>query len=281
MFARHKEKENFHVRLQIDVLEQAFGPRMAGAPSLAKPSRRNGISRQNSSVSARRRGGSTSVGTGSKVPLEVEPDAYNSGVDEEKLYYDVIQNLRRAPRAENQDEADNAVRVDDDVVGEDEDIAVVEWDPWNPHMEEGRFKGQLVAACAVDAHSFVFPVAYGVLETESDPAFEESFEEGFDEGFDENLHDFDNDPKYPPNDDSSEVPNGDTSESPNGDQPSVVASSARYLCGRFEEDAQGTDNQEEKRRSNEHKVHEEQSDGKKLKDQTEAPTLFMSNYETL
>mgnify|MGYP005835270001 CR=1 FL=1 len=33
MFARHKEKENFHVRLQIDVLEQAFGPRMAGATS--------------------------------------------------------------------------------------------------------------------------------------------------------------------------------------------------------------------------------------------------------
>ena len=32
----------------------------------------------------------------------------------------------------------------------------------------GRFKGQLVAACAVDAHSFVFPVAYGVLETESE-----------------------------------------------------------------------------------------------------------------
>ena len=53
------------------------------------------------------------------------------------------------------------------------------------------------------------------------------------------------------------------------------------LCGRFEEDAQGTDNQEEKRGSNEHKVHEEQSDGKKLKEQTEAPTLSMNNYETL
>ncbi|KAE8767556.1 hypothetical protein D1007_61063 [Hordeum vulgare] len=130
------EKENFHVRLQIDVLEQAFGPRMAGAPSLAQPSRRNGISSQNSSVSARQRGGSTSVGTGSRVPLEVKPDAYNSGVDEEKLYSDVIQNLQRAPRAENQDEADNAVRVDDDVVGEDEDLEAVEWDPLNPHMEE-------------------------------------------------------------------------------------------------------------------------------------------------
>ena len=53
------------------------------------------------------------------------------------------------------------------------------------------------------------------------------------------------------------------------------------LYGRFEEDAQGTDNQEEKRRSNEHKVHVEQGDGKKLKEQTEAPTLFMNNYETL
>ena len=53
------------------------------------------------------------------------------------------------------------------------------------------------------------------------------------------------------------------------------------LYGRFEEDAQGTDNQEKKRRNNEHKVHEEQSDGKKLKEQTEAPTLAMNNYETL
>ena len=80
MFVRHKEKDNFHVRLQVDVLEQAFGPRMAGATSRGEPSRRNGISSQNSSVSARRRGGSTSVGTGSRVPLEVEPDEYNSGL---------------------------------------------------------------------------------------------------------------------------------------------------------------------------------------------------------
>ena len=96
-----KRKINFHVRLQVDVLEQAFGPRMTGATSRGEPSRCNGSSSQNSSVSARRRGGSTSVGTGSRVPLEVEPDAYNSGVDEDKLYSDVIQNLRRAPRAEN------------------------------------------------------------------------------------------------------------------------------------------------------------------------------------
>ena len=31
MFARHEEKDNFHVRLQIDVLEQAFGLRIGGA----------------------------------------------------------------------------------------------------------------------------------------------------------------------------------------------------------------------------------------------------------
>ena len=31
-----------------------------------------------------------------------------------------------------------------------------------------RFKGQLVASCAVDAHNFVFPVAYRVLEGESE-----------------------------------------------------------------------------------------------------------------
>jgi hypothetical protein len=31
----------------------------------------------------------------------------------------------------------------------------------------GRFRGQLVATCAIDAHNCLFPVAYSVLETES------------------------------------------------------------------------------------------------------------------
>ncbi len=48
------------------------------------------------------------------------------------------------------------------------------------------------------------------------------------------------DPKYPPDNDSSEAPNGDhadpgeapnddRSEAPNGDQPSFLVSSARYV----------------------------------------------------
>jgi hypothetical protein len=32
----------------------------------------------------------------------------------------------------------------------------------------GRFKGQLVATTAIDGHNWIFPVAYGVLEVESE-----------------------------------------------------------------------------------------------------------------
>ncbi|KAM3192355.1 hypothetical protein ACQJBY_069534 [Aegilops geniculata] len=328
MFVRHKEKDNFHVRLQVDVLEQAFGPRMTGATSLGEPSRRNGISSQNSSVGARRRGGSTSVGNSSRAPLEVEPDDYNSGVDEEKLYSDVIRNLRRAPRTENQDEVHNAVRVDEDAVGEDEDLAAVEWDPLNPHMEEATYAYALPAmegkqqwdmvdpgfklcapvlkrAAGRPGKSRIRPRSEGAglgarkrkctrcggsghfgkyCDNTVDPAFGESFDEGFDENVgqqpvastdDENDgqqpvasdEDFDevpndDDPKYPPNNDSSEAPNsdhgdpseapnsdhGDPSEAPNGDhgdpseapnddpsearngdKPSIVVSPARYV----------------------------------------------------
>jgi hypothetical protein len=31
----------------------------------------------------------------------------------------------------------------------------------------GRFRGQLVATCAIDGHNWLFSVAYGVLEIES------------------------------------------------------------------------------------------------------------------
>ncbi|KAM0922489.1 hypothetical protein ACQ4PT_006018 [Festuca glaucescens] len=132
MFAKHKEKGQFHVRLQNDVVVPAL------RPSGAESCRRNGSSSQNSSVrgpsvSARRRGGSTSVGTDSRVPREVEPDYVD---DEERLYSDVVQNLRWACRAENQDEVDIDAYVIDDEEGEDEDLPPVQWDPENPQVEE-------------------------------------------------------------------------------------------------------------------------------------------------
>ncbi|KAM0827872.1 hypothetical protein ACQ4PT_067900 [Festuca glaucescens] len=133
MFSKHKEKGQFHVRLQNDVVVPALGP------SRAESCRRNGSSSQNSSVggpsvSARRRGGLTSVGTGSRFPREVEPDYVD---DEERLYSDVVQNLRWACRAENQDEADIDASMIDDEEGEDEDLPPIQWDPENPQMEEG------------------------------------------------------------------------------------------------------------------------------------------------
>ncbi|KAM0915986.1 hypothetical protein ACQ4PT_010462 [Festuca glaucescens] len=133
MFAKHKEKGQFHVRLQNDVVVPALGP------SRADSCRRNGSSSQNSSVrgasvSAWRRGGSSSVDTGSRVPREVEPEYLD---DEERLYSDVVQSLRRPYRAKNRDEANNDAFVIDDEEGEDEDLPPIEWDPENTQMEEG------------------------------------------------------------------------------------------------------------------------------------------------
>ncbi|KAK1611905.1 hypothetical protein QYE76_035578 [Lolium multiflorum] len=122
MFAKHKEKEQFHVRLQNDVVVSAVGT------SRTDSCRRNGSSSQNSSVrgasvSARRRGGSSNMGTGSRVPREVEPEYID---DEERLYSDVVQNLRRPCRAENRDECDNEAFVIDDEEVEDEDLPAIE-----------------------------------------------------------------------------------------------------------------------------------------------------------
>jgi hypothetical protein len=66
MFAKPKDKGQFHVTMQNDVVVLALGP------SRAESYPCNGSSRQNSPVkgpsgSARRRGGSTSMGTGSRV----------------------------------------------------------------------------------------------------------------------------------------------------------------------------------------------------------------------
>jgi hypothetical protein len=122
MFAKHKEKGQFHVRLQNDVVVLALGP------SQAESCRHNSSSNQNSSgplISARRRGGSTSVGTNSRVPREVDPDYVD---DEERLYSDVVQNLRRPCRGENQDEADIEASVIDDEKGEDDiEASVIGW----------------------------------------------------------------------------------------------------------------------------------------------------------
>jgi hypothetical protein len=52
----------------------------------------------------------------------VEPDYVD---DEERLYSDVVQNLRRACRAENQDEADIDASVINDEEGEEEDLPPV------------------------------------------------------------------------------------------------------------------------------------------------------------
>ncbi|KAM0867898.1 hypothetical protein ACQ4PT_041702 [Festuca glaucescens] len=88
----------------------------------------------------------------------MEPDYVD---DEERLYSDVFQNLRRAYSAENQDEADIDASVIDDEEGEDEDLPPVQWDPENPQMEEGSIfasmsecRNALVTYCIKAEHTF-------------------------------------------------------------------------------------------------------------------------------
>ena len=139
MFAKHKEKEKFHVRLQNDVVVPAIGPSMADASSRAASCRGARSSSQRSSGSARGRGASSGVGSSSRrrVPVEVEePSSYAD--EEERLYPDVLRNLRRASRAGN-NEAD-AVVVDEDneaLSDVEDDVPPVEWDRENPLMEQG------------------------------------------------------------------------------------------------------------------------------------------------
>jgi len=133
MFATHKETDKFRVRLQVNVVVPEVRPRETGSSSRTETSRRKATSSQNSSVHPNGRGGSTSVGR--RDPDEVEADAGISWDDEERLYGDVVQNLRRAyvgAAAEITDEADNEQEDD-----EEEDLPAVEWDPENPHMAVG------------------------------------------------------------------------------------------------------------------------------------------------
>ena len=140
MFAKHKEQDQFKVRLQVNVVVPTLrsNARVSGSSSQTEPSRRKAISSQNSSVHPKRRGGSTSVGNNRRVPTEVEVDADISGDDEERLYSDVIQNLRRASRAvEIPDDGDYEQEDEDEDENEEEDLPPVQWDPKNPQLLEG------------------------------------------------------------------------------------------------------------------------------------------------
>jgi hypothetical protein len=151
MFAKHKEAENFNVKLQNDVVVPAV---VAGSSFVAGPSRRTANSSQNSSKPAPR-GGSTSVGTGKRVHVAVEEDACMSADDEERLYPDVIRNLRQTPCVEIQYQSDS----DDE---EEEDRTPVEWNPANPLMAEGcifssmaECRNALVTYCMKVERAFV------------------------------------------------------------------------------------------------------------------------------
>ena len=126
------------MRLQVNVVVPAFrrNARVTGSSSRTEPSRCKAISSKNSSVHPKRRGGSTSVGNNRRVPTEVEVDADISGDDEERLYSDVVQNLRRASRVvEIPDDGDYEQEDEDE--NEEEDLPPVQWDPKNPQLLEG------------------------------------------------------------------------------------------------------------------------------------------------
>ncbi|KAM0893019.1 hypothetical protein ACQ4PT_025377 [Festuca glaucescens] len=187
-------------------------------------------------VVARR--GSTSVGTCRRVPIEVEPDSYNSGDDEERLYSDVVRNLRRTSQAKNQDEADNDVHLVDDEVGEEEDLAAVEWDRENPQMEEGSIFASMsecrnaLVAYYIKAEHPAFGESFDEnVDTNEDPNEEENVDPNEEENDDHNEEAPNDDPNEddPDDDHNEEAPNDDPNEAPiDGGQPSVVASSARF-----------------------------------------------------
>ncbi|KAM0906918.1 hypothetical protein ACQ4PT_016455 [Festuca glaucescens] len=149
------------------------------------------------------------------------------------------------------DEADNEVHLVDGEVGEEEDLAAVEWDRENPQMEEGSIfasmsecRNALVTYCIKAERTFevdksdqvkVNPLKHrceeSTLRKETisraksrwvaeevnvDPSFGESFDENVDTNEDQNV-DPNEEENVDPNDDPNEAPN-DPNDDPNEDQ---------------------------------------------------------------
>ncbi|KAM0906917.1 hypothetical protein ACQ4PT_016455 [Festuca glaucescens] len=148
-------------------------------------------------------------------------------------------------------EADNEVHLVDGEVGEEEDLAAVEWDRENPQMEEGSIfasmsecRNALVTYCIKAERTFevdksdqvkVNPLKHrceeSTLRKETisraksrwvaeevnvDPSFGESFDENVDTNEDQNV-DPNEEENVDPNDDPNEAPN-DPNDDPNEDQ---------------------------------------------------------------